>query len=91
MATQEQVDAALGRLNAATTAAGAKITSLKDQLAQALADKGLSGGAEDALLAQLGQVADALTAMAADVADPVPVPVPGEGDEEPTPGDETEG
>lgn len=76
MATKEQFDAVVARLNTATSAAGAKIQELKGQLTTALADAGVLGADEQAILDQLGATADALEAMAQDPDNPVPTPVP---------------
>lgn len=76
MATQQQFNDLVARLNAATSAAGAKITELRDKLASALNNAGLTGTEEQAALDQLGSVASALEAMAQDPANPVPVEPP---------------
>ena len=86
MATIEQLTAALGRVEAATTegatavtAIGARISSLEE----AIKNMGLSAEQEATLLAQLEGVAGgteslaaALTAMGKTPEQPVPVPVP---------------
>jgi len=72
VATKQQFDDILARLNTATSAAAAKITELRDKLASG----GLSAAEEQAALDQLGGVASALEAMAQDPDNPVPTPVP---------------
>jgi chromosome segregation ATPase len=86
MATQEQVNAALGRIDAATTKSGAAVTAIGDRIAaleQAIKNAGLSAEQEAALLAQLEGVganaealAAALEAMGKTPDSPVPVEPP---------------
>lgn len=85
MANQEQFQAALARIETATTTAGTAITAIGARitaLEDAIKNAGLTQAQEDALLAQteglggnLEGLATALTAMG-QPANPVPVPVP---------------
>lgn len=72
MATQAEFAAAFERVNAATTA----IATLLRELRDALASGGLTAEQEAEQLAKLGQVADALDAMAQNPTNPVPIEPP---------------
>lgn len=85
MADKAQFDAALSRLNAATSAAGAKLTELRGKLETALTNAGILGPDEQAVLDQLASTATALEAMAQDPDNPVPEPVPEPGPTPPPP------
>lgn len=68
MATIEQFEAALGRIDAATTRIAGDIRDLKDQIA----NQGLPGDVEATVLAALEAKATALEAIGKDVENPVP-------------------
>jgi hypothetical protein len=72
MATLEQFEAALARIDAATTDIAADIQSLKDQIAGA----GLPAEVENSVLARLDTIAGQLEAIGGSVENPVPVPEP---------------
>jgi hypothetical protein len=72
MATLEQFEAALARIDAATTDIAADIQSLKDQIAGA----GLPADVENSVLSRLDTIAGQLEAIGGSVENPVPAPEP---------------
>lgn len=79
MAKQQEIDDALEELNNATNSAAAVLDDVRSRLTAALADAGVSAGAEDAALMKLAEVSKSLRAMARDPENPVPEPVPDAG------------
>lgn len=68
MAKQDLFEAALSKIDAATTDIASDLQALRDQIAGG----GLSPEVEDAVLAKLDAAAARLEGIAADPADPVP-------------------
>lgn len=68
MAKQEQFDAVLTRIDAATNKIADQLRALKDQIA----NQGLPGDVEDAVLARLETAATQLEAVGASPENPVP-------------------
>jgi hypothetical protein len=75
-ATKQEFLVVLGKIDTATTAVGTKISTLTQQLKDALEAKGLDLSAEAEIFAALNTSANALTAIAADPENPVPTPEP---------------
>jgi len=73
LANQQQMQAAIDRLNQATS----KVAERLRKLAEDLANSGMSSTDEDAAVASLNQLADSLDQMGQDPENPVPVE-PGE-------------
>ena len=84
MATVQQFEAALSRIDAATTQAAAVIRQLRDDIASS----GMTGTDEGNVLGRLEGVAASLEAMAQSPTDPVPVPVEPSPEPNPTPSPE---
>lgn len=78
MASQDEFNAVLGRIDTATNEIAADISGLRDQIA----GLGLPSTVEADILAQLDAAASRLEGIGADNANPVPDPVP---DPVPTP------
>lgn len=72
MATLEQYDAALTKIESATTDIGNRIKDLEDSIK----NMGLTAEQEDTLLTRLSGLGDSLVAMGKKPENPVPVPVP---------------
>jgi hypothetical protein len=68
LATQQQMQDAIARLNTATTAVADRLRRLAEQIENG----GMTGEQENAAVAELNTLADSLTSMGQDPADPVP-------------------
>lgn len=71
----ERINAAWGEVDAATTALGARVQKLIDEINKTAAE-GLTGPQTEAVLTRLGGLKDSLTAMGHNPAAPIPEPTP---------------
>lgn len=74
MATVEQFNAVLSRIDTATTDIANDIRELRDEVKEALENAGVPSADEDGILSRLSTVADTLEAIAKDPENPTPEP-----------------